>query len=138
MSVESKFCSTLLPHQKSRLACTVLALTLAGFSTFAAAVDPVPIDLQFAGDFAGRPFDCASQYDNIGTSRATVEVSDYRLYISRIRLLDSSGTQIPVALRENGPWQHGDIALLDFENASGACANGTAETNSVVKLTAPE
>ena len=137
MSVKSPYSSSICPREKSRLACTVLALTLTGFSSFAAAADPVSIDLQFAGEFAGKPFDCASQYDNIGTSRATVQVSDYRLYVSRIRLLDASGAQTPVTLRDNGPWQHDDIALLDFENASGACTNGTAQTNSLVKLSAP-
>ena len=137
MSVESPFCSPVFPQAKSRLANAVLALALTGFSTMAAAADPVQIDLQFAGEFAGQPFNCATQYNNIGTSDTTVEVSDYRLYVSRIRLLDASGAEVPVTLRDNGPWQHDDIALLDFENASGACANGTEDTNSVVKLLAP-
>lgn len=137
MSVKSTSFSPVAPQEKSILACAVLALSLSSFSTMIAAADPVQIDLQFAGEFAGQPFDCSAQYDNIGTSDTTVEVSDYRLYVSRIRLLDASGAQVPVTLRENGPWQYNDIALLDFENASGACANGTAQTNSQVKVLAP-
>ncbi len=137
MSVKSQFFPSVAQPEKSRLAGAVLALSLTGFSTIATATDPVQIDLQFAGEFAGQPFDCASQYDNIGTNNTTVEISDYRLYVSRIRLLDASGGEVPVTLMENGPWQHEDIALLDFENASGACTNGTVDTNSQVKVMAP-
>lgn len=151
----SAFCSSsrVLPVH----ARTLLIALLAGFSATAIANDsvaeadtvpesvpdtvpdtvPVAIELQFAGEFAGRPFDCATQYDNIGLSQATVGVSDFRLYVSRIRLMDAAGNQTPVVLQEHGPWQFNGVALLDFEDASGACSNGTPETNSVVKLMAP-
>lgn len=45
---------------------------------------------------------------------------------------------MPLALDQDGIWQLGGTALLDFEDATGACANGTAEVNTVVKGTVPD
>ncbi len=44
---------------------------------------------------------------------------------------------VVVALEQDGVWQHEDVALLDFENKAGACANGTVELNTSVRGTVP-
>src|SRR5690606_25468578 len=36
-----------------------------------------------------------------------------------------------------GLWQHENLALLDFEDKTGACANGTTPTNTSVRGTVP-
>lgn len=43
-----------------------------------------------------------------------------------------------MTLDQDGAWQLGDLALLDFEDASGACANGTAGMNTTLRGTVPE
>jgi uncharacterized repeat protein (TIGR04052 family) len=43
-------------------------------------------------------------------------------------MIDASGAAHPVRLDETA-WQSTEVALLDFEDGSGACENGTAETN---------
>ena len=43
-----------------------------------------------------------------------------------------------MALDQDGIWQLDGSALLDFEDATAACANGTPETNAVVKGSVPE
>jgi uncharacterized repeat protein (TIGR04052 family) len=42
-----------------------------------------------------------------------------------------------VALTQDGLWQLDDVALLDFEDATGGCANGTEQTRDVVEGTVP-
>ncbi|MFN0122812.1 MAG: MbnP family copper-binding protein [Blastocatellia bacterium] len=59
------------------------------------------------------------------------------VYVHNVRLIDASGKETPVALEQDGKWQMENLALLDFENGSGPCANGTADTNEAVKGKAP-
>jgi uncharacterized repeat protein (TIGR04052 family) len=40
---------------------------------------------------------------------------------------------VPVTLEQDGTWQYRNVALLDFENATGTCANGTSATNDRVR-----
>ena len=44
---------------------------------------------------------------------------------------------MPVKLKQDDKWQFDDLALLDFEDATGACGNGTPETNTDVSGTVP-
>jgi uncharacterized repeat protein (TIGR04052 family) len=54
-----------------------------------------------------------------------------------LRLVKADGSDVPVALTQDGLWQVDDVALVDFEDATGACANGTPETRSVIEGTVP-
>jgi hypothetical protein len=44
---------------------------------------------------------------------------------------------VRAALRAEAPWQDRDVALLDFENGSASCTNGTPETRDAVVVMAP-
>jgi len=48
------------------------------------------------------------------------------------------GKSIPVNLTQDGKWQYQNVALLDFENKSGGCANGTVETRNQIVGTIPK
>jgi uncharacterized repeat protein (TIGR04052 family) len=95
------------------------------------------VEIRFSGEFAGAPFSCAVAHEGIGASRSTVEVADYRLYVSNLRLIAADGSEAKVALAQDGVWQLGDVALLDFEDGSGSCVNGTPPVNATVRGTAP-
>lgn len=92
--------------------------------------------LQFRGDVDGAPFDCASSYQ-LGSSLAAASVTDFRFYVHDVRLIDAAGTEVPLALTQDGLWQHQGLALLDFEDRTGGCSNGTTETRTIVEGTAP-
>ena len=97
-----------------------------------------PVELRFAGEFAGVPFDCAADYADVGAAGTTVGVTDYRLFVSNVALVAADGTEVPVALEQDDLWQSGRVALLDFEDGAGRCDNGTPETRTVVRGTVPE
>lgn len=103
----------------------------------AAAAATQAVTLRFAALVNGQPFACGQTYAGIGTTRSTITPSDYRFYVSEVHLIDASGRAVPVALTQDGAWQLDNIALLDFENATGPCRNGTAATNSIVRGTVP-
>lgn len=97
-----------------------------------------PVEITFAAELGGQPFSCAQTYEGLGAGSTTVQVLDYRMFISGVSMIAADGAATPIALDQDGAWQIEDIALLDFENATGSCTNGTADTNVTLRGTAPE
>jgi len=92
-------------------------------------VDTTPFSLEFQAVVGETPFSCDQTYPNIGTTSETLTITDLRFYASNFRVIDQSGVEHQVELTQDGAWQLDDVALLDFENNSGFCQNGTSETN---------
>jgi len=99
--------------------------------------DLVPITLQFQARVGDQPFACGMSYGGIGTSQAEITPADFRFYVSNVRLLTPSGGEIALRLAQDGRWQHGNVALLDFEDKTRPCNDGTMATNAQVRGIAP-
>ena len=97
----------------------------------------VDVALEFNGAFGQDVFSCAQSYSGVGTSGSTVDVMDFRFYIHGIELLTKDGVAVPLELTQDGVWQHEDVALIDLEDASGSCANGSSDRNSKAVGKAP-
>jgi uncharacterized repeat protein (TIGR04052 family) len=93
--------------------------------------------VNFAGTVGDLNFACGQSYTGIGTSGSELTPHDFKLYIHDVRLIKADGEEIPLALDQDNPFQHEDLVLLDFEDASGPCANGTTQTNAAATGTAP-
>lgn len=97
-----------------------------------------PVEIQFKGMVGEHEFTCGTAYDDVGTGTAQFLPSDFRLYVSEVRLLTLGGDEVPVVLDQDGIWQHDSVALLDFENGSGPCsAFGNEATNTTVRGMVP-
>jgi uncharacterized repeat protein (TIGR04052 family) len=97
-----------------------------------AASDMVPIEIQFAAHVNGKPLACGQSYSGVGITKSTITPRDFRFYIHDVRLIDDSGNEVPLTLKQDEKWQLDNLALLDFENATGACSNGTPELNTKI------
>jgi len=107
-------------------------------STQAAGLAPTqPVSVRFAAQVGGQPFACGQSYSAVGSSRSTITPSDYRFYVSEVALVDDAGRAVPVTLAQDGIWQIDNIALLDFENGTGPCRNGTSGMNTEVRGSVP-
>jgi uncharacterized repeat protein (TIGR04052 family) len=95
------------------------------------------VSVRFAAQINGQPFACGQSYAGVGTTRSTITPSDYRFYVSEVALIDAAGRSVPVALAQDGVWQVDNIALLDFENGTGPCRNGTTGMNTEVRGMVP-
>ena len=98
------------------------------------ALAPAPVSVAFtiaAGDAA---VDCSSSIDGVAGGNG-FKINDLRFFVSDVKLVSESGVH-PLALDQDGAWQYKNVALLDFENATGNC-NGSAATNVAVKGLAP-
>ncbi|MEM9978764.1 MAG: MbnP family copper-binding protein [Cyanobacteria bacterium P01_D01_bin.2] len=97
----------------------------------AIAIDSQTVTLQFEGMVGEQPFACGQTY-SLGTSASPMTVTDFRFYVSEVALLDAEGNEVPLILQQDGKWQHQDVALVDFEDKTGACTNGTPDTRAQV------
>jgi uncharacterized repeat protein (TIGR04052 family) len=115
----------------------LLVLVAGGVAHPSADQSLAPVQLSFEAVVHGEPVACGRTFANIGTTRSSITISDIRWYVSNIELVSASGTAVPVALEQDGKWQSGTVALLDFEDGSATCANGTPDTRAVVTGSAP-
>lgn len=116
-----------------QLFITAAALALAACSTVPSTPKTAQVSLNFAAQINGQPFACGQRYDGVGTTRSSITPSDFRMYVSEVKLLRQDGSAVPVQLTQDGIWQHQNVALLDFENGTGPCRNGTTATNTAVR-----
>lgn len=127
--------AALLPGATAALAA--FAILAAAPVPPATAAETEPVTIRFKAAVGNQPFACGRSYDGIGTAGSRITPSDFRFYVSEIALIDAGGRAVPMALDQDGRWQHQSVALLDFENKTGPCANGTAETREIVTGTVP-
>jgi uncharacterized repeat protein (TIGR04052 family) len=95
-----------------------------------------PVQLRFRAAVGAQPFACTASY-LLGTPAVAARASDFRFYVHDVRLVRADGAEVPMALDADGLWSDGTVALLDFEDATGPCSNGTPETRDVVAGRAP-
>jgi uncharacterized repeat protein (TIGR04052 family) len=95
------------------------------------------VAIRFAAQVNGAAFACGQSFSGIGSTQATATPTDYRFYVHDVQLLRADGSAVPVTLSET-PWQHQGVALLDFENGQGPCAQGgNAALNEALRGTVP-
>ncbi len=96
------------------------------------------VQIQFAARAGALPLACGVEIPALGVTRSRAQITDFRMYVSDFRLVTADGEEVPIELDRQMPWSNGQVALLDFEDGTGLCANGTPQTNHVVLGKAPE
>jgi len=92
-----------------------------------------PVTVRFRAMVGNQLFACGQTYNSVGQTQTTWSPIDFRMYVHDLKLVTSTGRVETVQLEQDGTWQHQNVALLDFENRSGRCSPGTAETNTEIK-----
>lgn len=93
-------------------------------------------ELRFKAKVGTADFACGTTY-TLGTTGSAYKPRDFRLYVSELTLITETSTKVPFVLTNDGAFQADGLALIDFENATGECGNGTAETHTTLTGTAP-
>lgn len=107
-----------------------------GLSGQGEAAELQSVTLDFEGRVGDQPFSCTESY-RLGTAETRASPTDFRLYVSEVALINAAGEAVPVMLEQDGRWQYENVALLDFENRTGTCTNGTPETRTQVLGSVP-
>lgn len=95
-----------------------------------------PVSINFQAVVGDKKFDCKETYEGIGTTKSKMTVSDFKIYVQDVRLVDKRGKETSVSLTNDGKFQTEKVAMLDFENGEGNCSNGTKELNTTIRGTA--
>lgn len=86
------------------------------------------VELTFRPYLGEQPLDCGQPVNGMA-------MTDLRFFVYDVELqLEDGGTQV-LRLHEDGVWQSQGLALVDLEDGSGSCRNGSAQVNSVVRGT---
>lgn len=115
------------------LRATILSAMLAGLAATQFGV-PLragqhPAAVRFAAAVNGEPLECGRSYQDVGLAKSEISPIDFRFYVHDIRLVDQRGAEHSLDLEQGTDWQIERIVLLDFEDGTGPCSNGTPETN---------
>jgi uncharacterized repeat protein (TIGR04052 family) len=113
------------------------SLALLASAAIAAVAQNQPVNIQFKAVVGAEDLACGKSYANIGTTKSTVSPRDFRFYIQDVQLIDDAGKPVPVELKQDDKWQLDNVALLDFENATGNCGNGTPDVNTRIVGSVP-
>ncbi len=103
-----------------------ISLSLLFLLSVACARQPEPYAIRFAALSGDEPVAC-------GDSALT----DLRFFVSEVEFFDANGESVSAALQADGAWQNESVALLDLEDGTGLCQNGSAATNDRIKVVAP-
>jgi uncharacterized repeat protein (TIGR04052 family) len=115
------------------LATLVTVFSQIGCSAPAEDASTRMVSIRFEAMVGDEPFACGEEYTNVGVGQSSMTPIDLRFYIHDVRLVRDDGESVPVELVEDGRWQRAGVALLDFEDRTGRCDNGTSATNRLVE-----
>lgn len=121
-----------------RLPAQVLLLALCGAAAMAQGTTTRAFSLKFRPMVGAEAFACGKSYSGVGLSKATITPSDFGMYVYDVKLITATGAEVPLALDQDGVYQNGSLALLDFEDGTGPCSNGNPSTHLAVTGTAPD
>ncbi|MBX3145890.1 MAG: metallo-mystery pair system four-Cys motif protein [Gemmatimonadales bacterium] len=96
-----------------------------------------PVSIPFAALVGERSFACGQTYDNLGATGSQITPTDLRFFVSEVELIDRRGRAVRLQPTTGDVWSHEGVTLLDFEDGTGPCTNGSAETNTAVRGLAP-
>jgi uncharacterized repeat protein (TIGR04052 family) len=128
-----------------RAAAYVVGFTLAGCDDAEgggdaqadASVEMQDIELHFEARVGDARAACGQTYSGLGKNQRSLALADMRWYVYDLKLIDERGNAVSVTLPDDEKVQWEQVALLDFEDDSAACENGSADTNSVVRGKVP-
>jgi uncharacterized repeat protein (TIGR04052 family) len=93
---------------------------------------PQNVTIRFAARHGDTPVKCGETLGALGSEGGVSTLRDLRYFVHDVRLVSDAGVEQPVELDQDGTWQLNGLALLDFEDATGACEHGTPGTRDVV------
>lgn len=99
------------------------------------AADEQVVEIPFRATIGDEDFDCAKTY-TLGDDSTLVEPKDFRYFVSDIRFVKADGSKVDLKLEQDGKWQTGRVALLDYATTEANCAKSSSpdgETRKIVR-----
>jgi cytochrome c peroxidase len=94
------------------------------------------IELQFDARIGSQRVACGAPLAGVGENGRTTSLKDLRFFVHDVQLIDGKGKHVALEM-PNDEWQFKNVALLDFEDKTGDCKNGSPQTNALIRGKAP-
>lgn len=104
-------------------------------SSSAPTSDKQVVEIPFRATVGDDDFDCNKSF-TLGTDNTLVQPKDFRYFVSDIKFIRADGSKESLELEQDGKWQTGNVALLDYATADANCAMSSSpdsETRKVVR-----
>ena len=95
--------------------------------------DEQVVEIPFRAAVGDEDFDCNKTY-TLGTDSTQVQPKDFRYFVSDIKFVRADGTKEILKLEQDGKWQTGNVALLDFATTDLNCAKSSSPDASTRKV----
>ena len=115
----------------------LLLAACGGDSDTGASAEEVKVSLPFRAQAGEVSAACGAALAGLGTTDATADLLDLRFFVHDVALLNEQGEAVPVALEQDGRWQHEGVALVDLEDGSGTCGTGSPDVHEMVTGVVP-
>lgn len=99
------------------------------------------VSLRFSAVAGDAPVRCGAPISSLGTTSQDAQLLDLRFYVSSVRLIRRDGRETALKLAKNSSFRvtsgGSGVTLIDLEDGTGACVEGTPGTNASVRGTVP-
>ena len=92
--------------------------------------------LMFGARAGSQAFACGTAM-MLGSPATAFQPMDLRFYVTDVKLKSHDGDWVPFVLTPDSKFQDADSALLDFEDGTGGCVDGTSATHTTLTGSAP-
>lgn len=97
------------------------------------------VSIEFVGTVGDTPIDCSSSLAGLGTGGSNARLTDLRLFVANLKLINAAGQEVAVTLDANDfqlTEGSNSVALVDLENGSGYCV-GDSQMHATITGTVP-
>jgi cytochrome c peroxidase len=96
------------------------------------------VEIHFDARVGEQRVTCDRQLEQLGANGRTAQIEDLRFFVHDVQLIDDAGKKVAVELADDDAWQYRNVGLIDLEDASGSCGNGSPEINPLLRGKVPE
>lgn len=112
---------------------SVLACGKTGEKGGATGSDEQVVEIPFRATVGEQDFDCNKSY-TLGADNSSVQPKDFRYFVSDIKFVKADGSKEALKLEQDGQWQTGNVALLDYATIDSNCAKSSSPDASTRKI----
>lgn len=77
---------------------------------------------------------CGVPWHHVGLSKGDAEVRAFAFYLHDLEVIRKGGGREVLEFAQDGAFQSSEVALLDFDDSSGRCSEGTIETHTSLRV----
>lgn len=121
--------------------CAALSFSALAATPAVAHDEPQKVDIRFAAMAGDQPVACGTPIEGLGSTAQPAQLQDLRFFVSEVKLIRRDGKAVALKLAKNSAYRVTrsgvGVTLIDLEDGTGSCTEGTKRMNALVRGTVP-